>query len=56
MLWPGKATTTFSDALAAVRYWLWSEWVFERADQSSAVQKLPPAIHDFLLSALAAAA
>jgi putative transposase ISC1217 len=26
--WPGKAVVTFSDALTAVRRWLWSGWVF----------------------------
>ncbi len=54
--WPGKATVTFSDALAAVRRWLWSEWVFAHADGGAAVQKLPEPLRDLLLSALAPAA
>jgi len=29
--WPGKAVLTFSDALTAVRRWLWSSWVFPQA-------------------------
>ena len=38
--WPGKGETTFSDTLAAVRRWLWTEWVFhgpmgERPSQNS---------------------
>jgi hypothetical protein len=56
ILWPGKTTTTFSDALTAVRLWLWSDWVFAQADEGPAVQKLPPKIQDFLLSVLASAA
>jgi hypothetical protein len=28
--WDGKATVTFSDALTAVRRWLWTEGVFPR--------------------------
>lgn len=55
-LWPGKTTTTFSDALIAVRLWLWSDWVLVRAEEGPAVQKLPPKIQDFLLSTLASAA
>ena len=26
--WPGKCDVTFSDAITAVRRWLWVEWVF----------------------------
>ena len=26
--WPGKQDVTFSDAITAVRRWLWSQWVF----------------------------
>ena len=26
--WPGKSDVTFSDAITAVRRWLWVEWVF----------------------------
>jgi hypothetical protein len=28
--WPGKPEVTFSDAITAVRRWLWVEWVFAR--------------------------
>ena len=28
VLWPGKTERTFSDAITAVRPWLWSDWVF----------------------------
>jgi hypothetical protein len=54
--WPGKATVTFSDALTAVRRWLWSAWVFPQAGAGSAIQELPQQFQDFLLSALAPAA
>jgi hypothetical protein len=54
--WPGKEGTTFSDALTAVRRWLWAEWVFPQADGGTAVEKLPPPLRDLILSALAPAA
>jgi hypothetical protein len=54
--WPGKGTTTFSDALAAVRRWLWSEWVFPQAAPDTTVEKLPEKLRDILLTALAPAA
>jgi hypothetical protein len=54
--WPGKATVTFSDALTAVRRWLWSEWVFRQADGDSALEKLPEALREVLFAALAPAA
>jgi hypothetical protein len=28
VVWVGKQQITFSDALAAVRRWVWSEWIF----------------------------
>jgi DDE superfamily endonuclease len=54
--WPGKEGVTFSDALAAVRRWLWSEWVFPQAQGGAAVEKLPPPLREIILSALAPAA
>lgn len=54
--WPGKAGVTFSDALSAVRRWVWSDWVFARADGGRAVQELPPPIREVVFSALATAA
>jgi hypothetical protein len=54
--WPGKETITFSDALAAVRRWLWTEWVFPQAQRDTAVQKLPEPLRELILSALAPAA
>lgn len=54
--WPGKEAVTFSDALTAVRRWLWTEWVFPQAAGETALQKLPPPLQELLLAALAPAA
>lgn len=56
VLWPGKATITFSDALTAVRRWLWSEWVFPQAEGGTAIDKLPGPTREIIFSALAPAA
>jgi hypothetical protein len=52
-MWPGEAGVTFSDALTAVRRWLWTEWVFP---QAGGVAKLPEPLRELLLTALAPAA
>ena len=54
--WPGKRGVTFSDALMAVRRWLWREWVFPQAGVAPALQKLPEPVQDLLLYGLAPAA
>jgi hypothetical protein len=54
--WPGKAVVTFPDALAAVRRWLWSAWVFPQAAGGTPVQQLPEPLQTLLFSALAPAA
>jgi hypothetical protein len=54
--WDGKATVTFSDAITAVRRWLWRQWVFPQAGHAETFAKLPDAFQDLLLSALAPAA
>ncbi len=54
--WPGKAVVTFSDALTAVRRWLWSEWVFPQAGGATPVQQLPEPLQTLVFSALAPAA
>jgi DDE superfamily endonuclease len=54
--WPGKAVVTFSDALTAVRRWLWSAWVFPQAAGGTSVQQLPEPLQTLLFSALAPAA
>jgi hypothetical protein len=53
--WPGKADVTFSDAITAVRRWLWQEWVFAIPGHSEAFQKLPRSCRSLLLSGLAPA-
>jgi DDE superfamily endonuclease len=53
--WPGKAGVTFSDALTAVRRWVWAAGVFPRAGAAEAVEQLPPHVRELLLSALAPA-
>jgi len=54
--WPGKATVTFSDALCAIRRWLWAEAVLPQAGTTTALQKLPEPIRELLLTTLASAA
>jgi DDE superfamily endonuclease len=54
--WPGKAGVTFSDALTAVRRWVWAEGVFGRVEGGSAIEKLPAPLREVVYSALAPAA
>jgi hypothetical protein len=54
--WPGKATVTFSDALCAVRRWLWAEAVLPQAGDDTALDKLPERVRELLLATLAPAA
>lgn len=54
--WPGKRDVTFSDAITAVRRWLWMEWVFAIPGHRVAFQKLEPGFRRILLNALAPAA
>ncbi len=54
--WGGKDTVTFSDAITAVRRWLWTQWVFPQAGHAEAFAKLPEAFRQLLLYALAPAA
>jgi hypothetical protein len=54
--WPGKSVVTFSDALAAVRRWMWAEGVFAHAPDGLSIRKLPPPIREILYAALAPAA
>jgi hypothetical protein len=47
---------TFSDALAAVRRWVWTEWIFVKAGHTQAFSQLPTSLQNTLLYALAPAA
>jgi hypothetical protein len=53
--WPGKQGVTFSDALSAVRRWLWSAAVFPQTDSVAGIEKLPEPLREILFSALAPA-
>ena len=53
--WPGKATVTFSDALSAVRRWLWAEAILPQAGADATLDKLPTAVRELLLTTLAPA-
>lgn len=54
--WPGKQDVTFSDAMTAVRRWLWQEWVFAIPGHHEAFAKLSRPFRAILLYALAPAA
>jgi hypothetical protein len=54
--WPGKQDVTFSDAITAVRRWLWQEWVFAIPGHREAFAKLSRPFRAVLLYALAPAA
>jgi hypothetical protein len=54
--WDGKEGVTFSDAITAVRRWLWGNWVFAQGDHAPALAKLPEPLREVLLYALAPAA
>jgi hypothetical protein len=54
--WEGKQSVTFSDAITAVRRWLWVEWVFAIPGYKPAFQKLSRPFRYLLLHALAPAA
>jgi hypothetical protein len=54
--WPGKTTVAFSDAVTAVRRWLWCEWVFPQAGCAEGLEKFPGPLREVLLAALAPAA
>jgi len=53
--WPGKSTVTFSDALCAVRRWLWDEAVLPQAGDGTVLQKLPAPVRELLLTTLSPA-
>jgi hypothetical protein len=54
--WPGKRDVTFSDAITAVRRWLWLEWVLALPGHRDALEKLDPGLRQILLNGLAPAA
>ena len=54
--WVGKEAVTFSDAITAVRRWLWADWVLEQGDHAPAFAKLAEPLREVLRYALAPAA
>jgi hypothetical protein len=54
--WEGKDGTTFSDAMTAVRKWLWVEWIFPAAGCQDAFGNLSEDFQDLILNSLAPAA
>jgi hypothetical protein len=54
--WRGKGDVSFSDALCAVRRWLWAEAVLPQADARHEFQKLPEPVRELLFTTLAPAA
>jgi DDE superfamily endonuclease len=54
--WPGKQDVTFSDAITAVRRWLWVEWVFAIPGHRTTFAKLNRPFQQLLLAGLAPAA
>jgi hypothetical protein len=50
--WPGKQDVTFSDALTAVRRWLWVDWVFAIPGHGQAFSKLTRPLQQVLLAGL----
>lgn len=54
--WDGKEDVTFSDAITAVRRWLWREWVFAIPGYRAGFDKLSWSFRRLLLHALAPAA
>jgi hypothetical protein len=53
VLWAGKTDVTFSDAITAVRRWLWLEWVFAIPGFKPVFEKLSRPFRSLLLHALA---
>jgi hypothetical protein len=51
--WAGKQDVTFSDAITAVRRWLWQQWVFALPGYQEAFAKLARPVQRLLLHALA---
>jgi hypothetical protein len=53
--WLGKDHVTFSDAITAVRRWLWVEWVFSLTGHREAFEKLSGPMRQIVLQGLAPA-
>jgi hypothetical protein len=56
VIWAGKQDVTFSDAIRAVRRWLWRKWIFAMPEYHEGFEKLTRPFRRLLLDALAPAA
>jgi DDE superfamily endonuclease/putative transposase ISC1217 len=54
--WCGKVDTTFSDAIVAVRCWLWREWVFPVVGLDTIFKQIVGPLQRLILVAMARAA
>ncbi len=54
--WVGKETVSFSDAITAVRRWLWTDWVFATSGRARGLGRIAHRIREVILYALAPAA
>lgn len=54
--WAGKKTVTFSDAITAVRRWIWQEWILCTPQNGASFKNLPAHVRETLLAAIAPAA
>jgi hypothetical protein len=54
--WAGKQDVTFSDAMSAVRRWLWKNWIFSMPEYRGGFDKLTRPLRRLLLDAVAPAA
>jgi hypothetical protein len=54
--WRGKEDVSFSDALGAVRRWLWAESILPQAEAWHEFQKRPEPVRELLFTSLAPAA
>jgi hypothetical protein len=54
--WPGKRDVTFSDAITAVRRWLWQDWVFATPGHRKAFSKFSLPFRQLVLQGLTPAA
>jgi hypothetical protein len=54
--WKGKEAVTFSDAITAVRRWLWVHWIFARPDCREGFAERNRPLRELILAGLAPAA
>ena len=54
--WEGKKTVTFSDAMCAVRRWIWEEWILGTSRHGMSFKNLPRIVRQTVLAAMAPAA